>query len=101
MAFSLGPEEPFIEEPVVGENAVYVFAFKKGIPSEKPPLETIREKVVDDYKKQEARKLASTDGQLFYASLTNGLARGKSFDEVAKTSGVTPVKVSPFSQITM
>lgn len=98
MAFTLSPEEPVITEPVVGEDAVYVVAFKRRIPSELPTLDSVKQQVVEDYRRSEALRLCREAGQAFAASVTNAVAAGKSFDSVAQAAGLQVVSVQPFDR---
>ena len=47
--FQLTPEEPIIPEPISGEDAVYLIAYKRKLPSELQPLDAIREQVTEDF----------------------------------------------------
>ncbi len=96
-AFRLTPEEPFAVRPVIGDDDVYIIALDKKLPSEVPPLEEVRDRVADDYRYSEAVKLARQDGERFEQSVTNGVARGKSFDEICAEAKITPVRLPPFS----
>lgn len=98
-AFALTPDEPFIEEPVVGKDAVYVFALDKRVPSEVPPLDAIRDRVTEDYKRMQSQMVARQAGQAFQAALTNAIASGKTFTAAATELGHTPIKLEPFSQM--
>lgn len=98
-AFLLSPGEPFIEEPVVGDDAVYVFGLKQKIGSDIPPLDAIREKVLEDYKRFQSQKLATDAGQAFLAKLTNAIASGKTFSAAAAELGQKPVNLAPFTQM--
>jgi len=72
----------------------------KKLPSEIPPLETIRDRVVADYKFDQARFLATKAAQEFYGKLTNGLAQGKSFAALAADAKVKLTELPPFSPST-
>jgi hypothetical protein len=100
VAFALSPEQPIPSEPLVGEDAVYVIAFKKRIPSELQPQDSIRDKVTEDYRAYEAEQAARKAGQAFYATLTNGLAQGKSFQAVCLEANVLAAKLPSFSLAT-
>jgi len=100
LAFALTAEEPFATEPVVGEDAVYVIGLKRKVPSELPPFESRRDKVEEDYRRQQAQTLARQAGAAFHSALTNALAQGKSFEDVAKEQKVDVLQLAPFSQIT-
>jgi len=84
-------------QPIRGTNAVYVLSFRNKVPDRLPPLEEIRDKVLEDYKETEATLLAVSAGTNFYTFLTNGLAQNKTFDELAAEKNVTVEKIPPFS----
>jgi len=96
IAFSLTAEEPNITEPVVGETAAYVFAFKRRVPSALPPLEAIKDQVTEDYRRSEALRLTREAGQAFATAATNAVASGKSFEAVAKELGYNLTDVAQF-----
>lgn len=95
-AFSRSAADPFAG-PILGQTAVYVIAFNKKIPSEIPPLDQIRQQVVNDYKNYQALILAHQAGTTFYSKLTNELAQGKSFAAVCLADHLKPVSLPPFS----
>jgi hypothetical protein len=95
-AFALTPDDPFTQ-PLVGGDSVVVAALGKKIPSEVPPLETIRARVEHDLKMTEALMLARRNGMQFSNALTNGLATGKTFAGICTDSKVKPVMLPPFS----
>lgn len=95
-AFARTPEDPFAG-PIVGSDAVYVIALDKKIPSQIPPLDQIRAKVTEDYKLRQAIQLAVQNGLTFHTTLTNEMAKGKTFEAACKDSNVTPLQVPPFS----
>jgi hypothetical protein len=96
-AFKLSAEEPMSSEPIVGEDAAYVIALKKRLPSEVPPLEGIRDKVTEDFRRREAMEAAHKAGQAFSSQVTNGLAQGKSFEALCLEAGVISQKLPPIS----
>jgi len=98
-AFALTPEDPFIEEPIVGENAVYVAGLEKKIPSRVPPLAEIQAKVTEDYKRMQSREMATRAGQEFYSKLTAALAAGKAFNAAAFEAGYSVTTLAPFSMV--
>lgn len=100
VAFNLNPTQPIAFDPVPGTNAIYVVAYKKSVPSEMPAFEDIREKVTTDYKDFEAANLARSAGTNFYAKLTNGMAEGKKFLDLATQEQATIVKIPPFAPST-
>ncbi len=95
-AFALSADEPFAG-PFVGEDAVFVIAEYKRLPSEIPALEKIRDRVTAGYKMSEAVKAAATAGEAFAVALTNGLAAGKTFSAICNATRVRPVSLPPFS----
>jgi len=95
-AFSRTADEPFAG-PLMSQNAVYVIALDKKIPSEIPSLESIRARVTEDYKMAQALNLARQAGTAFYPTLTNELAQGKTFASVCLNSKLKPVSLPPFS----
>jgi len=95
-AFTRTPADPFAG-PLVSQNAVYVIALNKKIPSEIPPLERIRDRVTEDYKYYQALNQARQAGAAFYPVLTNELAQGKSFASICLNSKFKPVSLPPFS----
>jgi peptidyl-prolyl cis-trans isomerase D len=95
-AFALTPEEPF-SETLLGEDAAYVIAFNKRLPSEIPPLEEIRKQVENDYKLSRAVLKARQAGATFAAMLAAGMPNGKSFSNIVDEAAVKPVQLPPFS----
>lgn len=95
----LTPDAPFIEEPVVGGDAVYIVALKGKIASHVPPLAQIQDKVTEDYKRFESRRLAVEAGQAFHAKLTAALAAGKTFNATAAENGQPVTSLAPFSMV--
>lgn len=98
-AFALTEQEPF-GNPIVGEEAVYVIAFHKRFPSEVQPLANIQEQVAADDRFTQAIRMARQAGTNFSATLTAGLAQGKTFSAVCAEANVKPVTLPPFSQAT-
>jgi hypothetical protein len=95
--FNLTPDEPLVEQPIKGTDGVYILAYNKAIPSRIPPLDEIRNRVVEDYKSAQAMRLAQINGHMFDQTATNEMAKGKTFAAVCAEAKVTPVKVPPFS----
>ena len=95
-AFALTPQLP-VSPPVVGEDAVYVLALQGRIPSEIPPFEAVRDRVTEDYRREQARQLARDAGAAFLATLTNTLAQGKTFTEAAAAAGLPCVVLPQFT----
>src|SRR5439155_18307273 len=97
IASGLSTNEPVLIRPIVGEDAVYIIALKEVIPSQTPSFDTIREKVTEDYRLQQALDAARKAGTEFQAKLTNGLALSKSFSEICLEANVTPINLPPVS----
>jgi hypothetical protein len=94
--FARTPDDPFAG-PIVGQDAVYVIALNKKIPSEIPPLDLIRPQVAKDFAFNQALNLARRAGTDFYHTLTNGLAQGKTPAAVCAEAKVQLVDLPPFS----
>jgi hypothetical protein len=97
-AFALSFAEPYIEEPIRGSDAVYVAGLRNRIPSDVPAFETIRDKVVADYKREQSQKLLTDDAHAFHSKLTNSMAAGKTFAAAATELGHKPTTLEAFSK---
>jgi hypothetical protein len=91
--FALTPQDP-VTEPVMGNDAAYVFGLARRLPSENPPFESVRERVVRDYQFAEAAVAARNEGSAFQVAATNGLAA------ICDEAKQTPVSPAPFSRST-
>jgi hypothetical protein len=97
IAFQLVPEQPFFDQPLVGENAIYVAALARRVPSEVPPYDSLEERVLADYKRTKAAETARRAGGDFARTLAEGLEGGKTFAEMVAAAGVKPVTVPAVS----
>lgn len=95
-AFTLSADEP-LGGPLVGDDAAYVIALYKKLPSEIPPLEKIRDQVTADYKYSQAVKAAMQAGEAFASALTNGLANGRKFSAMCSEARVKSLLSPPVS----
>jgi len=95
-SFSLSPDEPYAG-PLAGQDGIYVISYNKQLPRETPPLDQVRERVVEDYKRSQAMMQAQFAGRIFYQTITNGLAQGKSFSDICAGANVKTVALPPFS----
>jgi peptidyl-prolyl cis-trans isomerase D len=95
-AFDLTPDEPFAN-PVVSSNGVYVIALARQLPSEIPPLASIRARVAQDFQMQQAVGLARAAGTNFVIKLKINMAVGKSFASACVAAGQQPEILPPFS----
>ncbi|HKS35542.1 MAG TPA: SurA N-terminal domain-containing protein [Verrucomicrobiae bacterium] len=100
VAFALTPEQPMASEPLPGEDAMFVIALKKRIPSEVQPFATVRDKAVEDYRRREALQAAHLAGQSLNAALTNGLTQGKTFEVICAEVKAVPINLPPFARST-
>lgn len=95
-AFALTPDDP-LAGPLPGPDGVYVIALDRRLPREIPPLDSIRDKVLSDYKHNQAMIQARAAALNFFTSLTNSLGQGKTFEAASTQAGVQPVPVPPLS----
>jgi peptidyl-prolyl cis-trans isomerase D len=95
-AFQLTLDEPRAG-PVAGPDAFYVIALEKQLPSEIPPLEKIRDRVMQDFRHEQALLVAQQIGTNFADGLAASLAAGKSFASVCVAAGLKPEVLPPFS----
>ena len=98
-AFALREDEA-LAGPLQGNDGVYLIALAGRLPSEIPPLESIREQVVSDYGMVQAVNLAHQTGATFHETLTNGLAEGKKFSAICLEAGLNPIALPHFSRST-
>ena len=98
LAFMLTPEEPIVPEPIEGEEGIYLFAFKKKLPSETQPLDAIREQVTEDFRRGEGLKMARESANAFVAALTNAAPGTANFDVAAQQYGLAVVDLPPASR---
>jgi parvulin-like peptidyl-prolyl isomerase len=100
-AFRLTAEDP-LTVPLAGEDHFYVIAFNQKLPSTSPTLESILDRVTEDYRFIESAMQARQEAMEFYATVTgtNGLASGKSFADLCAAANLTPITLAPFSMAT-
>jgi hypothetical protein len=97
IAFQLSPEQPILEEPIRGDDAVYVVSFKNRFKSEVPPLDSdIRPKVEADFRRRESNRLAREAGAEFARKVKE--AGEDKFEELAKAAGYPVIDLPPFTQ---
>ncbi|HUC84657.1 MAG TPA: SurA N-terminal domain-containing protein [Candidatus Acidoferrales bacterium] len=96
-AFTLRPDAPFGERPIVGTDAVYMIALARQLPSEIQPFNEIHARVIDDFKNYEAVQRARVAGTNFYVRVTIQMGAGKSFAQAALAAGQAPIALKPFS----
>lgn len=96
VAFSLSPERPF-SGTLVGQDGAYLLAFLARFPSEIPPFEALRERVEAEYRHDQAVLLARQACTNFVAALTNQLAAGGNFTDLAVQAGATWIGLPVFN----
>jgi len=95
-AFSLSPEVPF-SDPVRGENGYYVLEYLASRPSEVPPFDQVKERVVDLLKQQQAVDAAVKQGRELAAKVKEAVAAGKSFSDACASARLKAKTLEPFS----
>jgi parvulin-like peptidyl-prolyl isomerase len=95
-AFSLSPEVPF-SDPVRGEDGYYVLEYLASQPSEVPPFDQVKERVVDLLKQQHARDAAAKRGRELAAKVKEAVAAGKNFKDACASFGLKAKTLEPFS----
>jgi hypothetical protein len=97
-AFSLNAtSNPVAVQPLEGENGLYVIALQQTIASEPEPFQLIKARVEEDYKRYNAFTLAYNAATNFIATATNGLAQGKTFEELAVAQKLKVETLPPIS----
>jgi hypothetical protein len=101
VVFSLtNKEEAILLQPVQGEDGFYVVALKDRLPPSSPAYASIRTNVLEQYRFEEARKLARQTAMAFQTNLTAGLAKSNSFASIVTNSHLVPVQLPPLSRAT-
>ncbi len=95
-AFSLSPEVPF-SDPIRGEDGYYVMEYLDSQPSEVPPFDQVKAKVITLLEAQRARDAAVKQGRELAAKVKDAVVAGKSFSEVCASVGLKPKTAAPFS----
>ncbi|MCX8155135.1 MAG: peptidylprolyl isomerase [Verrucomicrobiae bacterium] len=98
--YRLQPEDPVLINPIPGEDGAYLFALKQRLPRQIPSLDAVRDKVIEDYKREQAMAMAKLRADIFYNTLTNGLAQGQNFTQICLDHGHLPIVLPPFSRVT-
>ncbi|HMJ89865.1 MAG TPA: SurA N-terminal domain-containing protein [Candidatus Acidoferrum sp.] len=99
-AFSLTPTNAVMPQPIPGEDAFYIIALKETISSRPQSFAEVKDKVTSDYKQAQAFGLMRTEAMDFQNRVTNGLATGKTFDELASAAKVNVITLPPISRST-
>jgi hypothetical protein len=99
IAFKLSAEEPY-STPIPDEECIYVIGIKERLPSMNPPFDTVKDRVTDEYRRGQALEAARNAAKAFAATLTNGLAAGRKFEELCAEAKLTPINLPAFSLAT-
>jgi SurA-like N-terminal domain/PPIC-type PPIASE domain len=95
-AFGLTSDDP-LAGPILGDTGVYVIALAKQLPSEIPSLDSIRDRVTQDYRMEQATMLAQRAGTNFAPALARELTTGHTFTSACLAAGLQPRTLPPFS----
>jgi hypothetical protein len=94
-AFALTAEEPF-SQTLAGNDGIYLISLHKNLPSEIPPLATIRDQVTQDFRLTEAIMAARKAAMDFGATATN-INSAPAFAAACMVAKVKPVTLPPFA----
>lgn len=83
--------------PVVAGDAAYVLSLAEAVPAAPQTLDAVRARVTQDFKRIKAVNLAQNAGYKFGQDVVAGMAKGQSFDAIAKEHNVKPTTLEPFS----
>ena len=92
----LNAETPYTE-PLDGDGFVVIPMLQTKLPPEIPSFETVRERVLQDYKMDRSRAATREAGEKFQATATAGLASGKRFADIASSEKVSVISVPEFT----
>jgi hypothetical protein len=93
---ALNAETPYTE-PLDGDGFAVIPMLQTKLPPEIPSFETVRERVLQDYKTDRARAAAREAGEKFQATATAGLGNGKRFADIAASEKVSVISVPEFT----
>jgi hypothetical protein len=98
MVFQLKDSDPDDQYKIVpGSNSVVLLGLERKLPSESQPLEAVRARVTEDYRKSKAMELSSQAAEQFESHARTNLAGGQSFDEACASWNLKPQTLTPFS----
>lgn len=95
-AFKLDATNAFLP-PNVGTTNVYAICFAQKIQSTLPAYTNVAAKVREDYLLNETRNKARSVASKFRVALTNGLAKGDSFDALCTKSNIHCITLPDFT----
>jgi electron transfer flavoprotein alpha subunit len=98
MLFSLTKEDPWrcFSDPIVTDEAVYVFVANEKIAPKIPELEEIKAQITFYVKQDELSKYAKTKAEEAIVTIEKEIAAGKSFDKVAKSLNIETFNAGTF-----
>lgn len=96
-AFRLN-EKRFFSDPLATENGFVVLLWEENIPSVRPLLNEVRDKVAEDIRQDEKRRLFTERGQQILTSLRERLRSGATFTEAATAEGLNVKTFEEFSR---
>ncbi len=86
-------EQPFLT-PMSGSRGAVIAGVTARSPSMVPSLDTVKARVVSDYRQTQSTEAARQAGRQFQSTATNAIAQGKSFADAAAGASVTANEVS-------
>jgi hypothetical protein len=95
-AFTLSADVKPFSDRVPGEDGYYVMEFVARKPSEIPPFEQVKDRVVDQLKSRRAMEEALKEGRDIAAKIKESLAQGKSFREACAPFKLEAKAPEPF-----
>jgi hypothetical protein len=95
---NLTTNAPVLAAPVVGAEAVFVVALNRVIPRQLQSRETVREKLLADYKQDAAQKLMLKAGSTLYTNLNAVVTKGKTFTDACSQFSLTAMELPAFSR---
>jgi hypothetical protein len=99
-AFALTPEEPIAPATLPADDGVYVIALKQKYQRKLQDFEAVRDRVTEDYRREQSQELAFKAAEEFHRTLTNGLAQGRAFAVICAEAKVKPQALPAFSAST-
>ena len=95
-SFALTAQDPFCD-PVPGSDSIFVISYHSQLPSEIPTLDSIRDRVSQDYQYVESTLLARKAAMDFENTVSNTIASGKTFADACDKASVKLTQIVPFS----
>ncbi|AKJ64974.1 SurA N-terminal domain-containing protein [Kiritimatiella glycovorans] len=97
-AFSLqNTADRYFSDAVAGEDAVYVIALEKRLPSFVPPFDTVEAQVRAAVRREARREALEARADLIRDRVAEAVSGGRTFAEALKPFGLTPERTPPFS----